>query len=56
MYFQKGNPISQAAIQAVDPIHEALEQNKYTFGVSIDLSKALVNIDHHTLLKKLGKM
>ena len=38
--FQKDHSTDHALIQLVDQIHEVFEKNRYTLGVSIDLSKA----------------
>ena len=36
-----------------DQIYENLEENKYTLGVFIDISKAFHSVDHKILLSKL---
>ena len=45
--------IDHAVVQFVDQIMESFENNKYTFGVTIDLSKAFDNVDHCIPPKKL---
>ena len=51
--FQKGHLTDHALLQLVDQIYGSFEQNEYTIGVFIDLSKAFDTVDHNTLLKKL---
>ena len=40
--FQTGHLTEHAIVQLVDQILESFEYNKYTVGVFIDLSKALI--------------
>ena len=44
---------STAIVELVDEISNGFVENKYTFGVSIDLSTVLDTLDHSILLKKL---
>ena len=51
--FQNGHLIDYAVVKLVDQIIKSFENNKYTLGAFIDLSKAFGTVDHSILLKKL---
>ena len=45
--FQEGHSTGHAILQLVDQMHNNFEQNNFTLGVFIDLSKALDTVDHN---------
>ena len=51
--FQTAYSTEHATVQLVDQIFKAFENNEYTLGVFIDLSKAFNTVNHSTLLRKL---
>ena len=53
--FQKGHSTDHAITQLADQIHESFENDCYTLGVFINLSKTFDNNYHVMLLKKLEK-
>ena len=51
--FQKANSTEYAIMQLSDQLYDSFNENKFTIGVFIDLSKAFDTVDHEILLKKL---
>lgn len=51
--FQAGHSTDHAIIHLVNEILQSFNENKYTLGVFIDLSKAFDTVDHTILLDKL---
>lgn len=51
--FQHAHATEHAIVQLVDQILQSFNENKYTIGVFIDLSKAFDTVDHEILIKKL---
>ena len=52
--FKEGHSTNHALIELINSINDSFNQNKYTLGVFIDLSKAFDTFDHNILLKKLS--
>ena len=53
MDYKKGHSTGHAVVHLVDQIYESIENDNYTLGVFIDLSKASDSVDHTILLKQL---
>ena len=53
MNSKKGHSTDHAIVRLVDQIYESFENDNYTLGVFIDLSKAFDTIDYSILLKNL---
>ena len=51
--FQKSHSTEHAVAQLVDQIYESFENNNYTVGIFVDLSKAFDAVHDAILLKKL---
>ena len=51
--FQKSHSTEHAIIQHTDQINSSFENNYFTLGVFIDLSKVFDTVDHHILVFKL---
>ena len=52
--FSKGHSTDHALIKLIDSIYDSFNQNKYSLGVFIDLSKAFDTVDHNILIDKLN--
>ena len=52
--FQKATSTVHAIIELADQLHESFNENKFTIGVFIDLSKAFDTVNHKILLEKLN--
>ena len=51
--FRKVHSIEHAIAQLVDQIYESFENDNYTVGIFVDLSKVFNKVDHTILLKKV---
>jgi len=51
--FRSNHSTSLAILEMIDKITDAMDQNKFSIGVFIDLSKAFDTINHKILLSKL---
>ena len=51
--FRSKSSTSHAIIELVDKITKAIQHNKFTVGIFLDLSKAFDTVNHNILLKKL---
>ena len=51
--FRKVHSIEHAIAQLVDQIYESFQNDNYTVGIFVDLSKTFHTVDHTILLKKL---
>ena len=52
--FRKGHSTDHALIKLIDSIYDSFNQNKYTLGVFIDLSKTFDTVDHNILICKIN--
>ena len=52
--FQQGHSTEHAIIQLIDQINDKSENNCFTLGIFIDLSKAFDTVKHQILISKLS--
>ena len=53
LFLQTGHSTNDALLDLTEDIRKAIDDNKFAFGVFIDLQKAFDTVDHTILLKKL---
>ena len=51
--FRKGHSTAQAIAEITDNLRKAIDNNQYSCGVFLDLSKAFDTVNHAILLEKL---
>ena len=51
--FQTSHSTEHAILLLVNQLYQSFDENKFTLGISIDLSKAFDTVDHKILTKKL---
>ena len=49
--YRKGQSTQHALIELINSIYDSFNENKYTLGVFIDLSKAFDTVNHKIILK-----
>ena len=52
--FRRGHSTDHALIKLIASIYDSFNQNKYTLGVFIDLSKAFDTVDHNIVIDRLN--
>ena len=51
--FRSNRSTSMAVLEMTDKINEVMENNQFSVGVFVDLSKACDTLNHNILLNKL---
>ena len=51
--FQTSHSTEHAILLLVNQLYQSFDENKFTFGIFIDLKKAFDTVDHKFLTKKL---
>ena len=54
--FRNGKSTSNAIIETIEGITNALDDKLYAVGLFIDIKKAFDTVDHHILMKKMERM
>ena len=54
--FRKGHSTSQAIAEIADNLRKAIDDNLYSCGVFLDISKAFDTVNHAILLQKMERM
>ena len=52
--FHQGHSTEHAIMQLIDQISDTFENNCFTLGIFIDLSKAFDTVDHQIVISKLN--
>src|SRR6218665_220640 len=53
--FRSGHSTAMALLNMQDKMSQAIDNNKYSIGIFLDLSKAFDTVDHNILIQKLER-